>query len=85
MSETTDSFTDANGTVCLHGQPEPLLQVVGFMHRHPCEHYAIATVRIGEPYLCDCGGTPLIGWREWWPLPDLPPGDAIVLTEDDDR
>lgn len=76
---TSDSFTDANGNVFVRGQEIPELQAVGFVHRLPCPQHAIATVQVGEPFGCDCGGTVLIGWRHWWPLPDLPHSPAVVI------
>lgn len=73
---TTPDFTNAAGNVFLDGQEEPRLRVVGFLHRHPCEkhgpHVQGTPISLGEPYVCDCDGTALIGWRDWWPLPDEP-------------
>ena len=80
---TSDSFTDAAGNVFLHGQEEPLLRAVGFIHRHPCPHYVVATVNLDKPYGCDCGGTALMGWRDWWPFPDEP-HDSLVIAADND-
>jgi hypothetical protein len=79
VADVYDCFTDAAGNVFLHGQEEPTLRAVGFVHRHPCPHYAIATVSIGKTYGCDCGGTVLMGWRDWWPLPDEPHVPAVVI------
>lgn len=45
---------------------------------------SIAAVNIGEPFGCDCGGTVLIGWRDWWPLPDKPHVPGVVIDMGDD-
>lgn len=74
---TSDSFTDAGGNVFLGGEEERWLRAVGFLHRSPCAPVG-AQVSIGKPYVCDCGGTVLIGWRDWWPLPDEPPNSIVV-------
>ena len=77
---TVHSFTDANGNVFLHGQEVPELRAVGFAHRFPCPQYAVASITVGKPYGCDCGGTTLLGWRDWWPLPDEPTAPASSST-----
>jgi hypothetical protein len=76
---TSQDFTDANGHVYLDGQPAPQLQAVGFMHRHPCPLDKGSLVQLGEPFGCECGGTVLIGWRHWWPLPDKPQSPGILI------
>jgi hypothetical protein len=76
---TSDMFTDAGGNVFLHGQEIPELRAVGFLHRHPCPRYTVAAVNIGEPFGCDCGGTVLMGWRAWWPFPDVPHSPAVIV------
>jgi hypothetical protein len=76
---TSDCFTDAAGNVFIGGQEVPELRAVGFLHRHPCPQYAVAGVNIGKPFGCDCGGTILMGWREWWPLPDEPHVPGVVI------
>lgn len=80
---TSDCFTNATGHVYLHGKEEPVLRAVGFVHRHPCPQQAVATVEIGGRYGCDCGGTVLIGWRDWWPLPNDPPGPTLLIDLSD--
>ena len=79
---TTDNFTDAAGNVFVAGAEIEALRAVGFQHRHPCPSYAIAAVSIGPPYGCDCGGTVLMGWRDWWPLPSAPHVSLVIEFDD---
>lgn len=85
---TFEDFTDAGGNVYLGGKEEPKLRVVGYQHRVPCPvagAFANSTVHIAGPIECECGGTVLIGWRAWWPLPDEPkPGLLIDMGDDTD-
>lgn len=83
MSPIYDTFTDAQGHVYVESQEVEAIRAVGFVHRHPCEKHAVATLQIGEPYGCDCGGTVLMGWRDWWPLPNDPPQRLLIDTGDD--
>ena len=78
-----DTFTDAQGHVYVGGKEVRAVRAVGFVHRMPCEKHAVATVQIGEPYGCDCGGTVLMGWRDWWPLPDEPSQSIVIDTRED--
>jgi hypothetical protein len=78
MGETSDTFTNATGHVYVRGQEVPEIRAVGFVHRHPCQRHAVATVEIGGPFGCDCGGTVLMGWRDWWPLPNDPPQSLVI-------
>lgn len=76
---TSSDFTDAAGRVYLNGSDEPKLRAVGWIHRHPCQKKMGAAAQLGPPFSCECGGTVLIGWRHWWPLPDTPPSPGIVI------
>ena len=53
-----------------------------FADQHPSMEWSLLTWPDG----CECGGTVLIGWRRWWPLPDTPasPGLLIDLGDPDE-
>lgn len=76
---TSQDFTDANGHVYIDGHAAPQLQAVGWLHRHPCDKANGTAVQLGEPFGCECGGTVLIGWRHWWPLPDNEPSPGLLI------
>ena len=80
-----DTFSDAQGHVYVGGKEVREVRAVGWVHKFPCPRYAIASVQIGEPYICDCEGTVLMGWRDWWPLPDEPSQSIVIDCSEDDE